>query len=97
MAKEPENLVLRRLQEIRAEITGVRATQETHGKVLDSIAKETVKHTMHFESLEERFELLREGTVSAIGFSAPADRQYRSVKDQLVDLTKRVQKLEKSR
>ena len=97
MAKQPIDMVPEMLRGIRATLDKQGKTLETHGKVLDSIAKEAVNHTMRLESIEERFELLREGTVSAIGFAAHADRQYKGVKHQLAELFKRVEMLEKSR
>ena len=97
MADDPENLVLRHLQGIRESLDAQGKVLDQHGKVLDSIARESVQHSMHLESLEERFEMLREGTMSAIGFAAHADRQYKGLKDQVSDLVRRVEKLEKSK
>ncbi len=97
MADEPDNLVLKHLQAIRNTQDEQGKVLATHGKVLDSIAKEAVQHTVHLQSLEERFEMLREGTMTAIGFAAHADRQYKGLKEQIAELSQRVEKLEKTK
>ncbi|MEA2861721.1 MAG: hypothetical protein QOC72_3760, partial [Methylobacteriaceae bacterium] len=50
--------------------------------------------TLRFDFLEERVEMLREGTLTAIGFAASANEQHKKLAEQIADLAKRVQKLE---
>ena len=101
MAEEPENIILHQLRgmreeqrEFRSEMTEFRTETRANFRDVRNVQDE---HTLHLQSLEERFELLREGTMSAIGFAAHADRQYRSLKDQIAELTQRVERLEKSK
>ena len=94
MVGEPDILVLRHLREIRADIQDFRTGTDKSFRGVQCVQNE---HTLHLESLEERFELLREGTMNAIGFAANADRQYRVMKGDLAGLEKRVEKLEKAK
>ena len=54
-------------------------------------------HDLRFDSLDKRFDLVREGTMSAIGFAADASRSNKAIRDQIADLTRRVEKLEQAR
>ena len=87
MAEEPDNLVLRHLREIRADVKEMRGDVHEIKGVLES-------HTLRFDFLEERVEMLREGTLTAIGFAASANEQNKKLAQQIADLTKRVEKLE---
>ena len=49
---------------------------------------------MRVEALDEKFEMIREGTVSAIGFAANASRAHVDLHKEIADLRKRVEKLE---
>ena len=94
MADAPENLTLQLLREMRSELGDLRQenTRDHRGMMLRQD-----EHTLHLQSLEERFELLREGTINAIGFAANADRQYRKIHEELTDLRRRVEQLEKAK
>ena len=87
MAEEPDNLVLRHLREIRDDVKEMRGDVHEIKGVLES-------HTLRFDFLEERVEMLREGTLTAIGFAASANEQNKKLAQQIADLTKRVEKLE---
>ena len=87
MAEEPDNLVLRHLRDIRADVKEMRGDVHEIRTVLDS-------HTLRFDYLQERVEMLREGTLTAIGFAASSSEQNKKLAQQLADLTKRVEKLE---
>lgn len=89
MSKEPDNLILHHLKALRAEVGEMR--QELH-----TVRLTVAGHDLRFDSLDERFELVREGTLTAIGFAADASRSIKTVREQVADLTRRVEKLEKT-
>jgi predicted nuclease with TOPRIM domain len=94
MAEEPEHLVLHHLRDIRAGVTSLRTeVKEMRGDVHE-IRTVLDSHTLRFDFLEERVEMLREGTLTAIGFAASANEQNRKLAQQVADLAKRVEKLE---
>jgi phage shock protein A len=94
MAEEPENLVLHHLRDIRADVASLRTeVKDMRGDVRE-IRTVLDSHTLRFDFLEERVEMLREGTLTAIGFAASANEQNRKLAQQIADLTKRVEKLE---
>jgi uncharacterized coiled-coil DUF342 family protein len=94
MAEEPDNLVLRHLRDMRADM------RSTDGKIdnlrgdIREVKSVLDSHTLRFDFLEERVEMLREGTLTAIGFAASANEQHKKLAEQIADLAKRVQKLE---
>ena len=97
MAEEPDNLVLQMLRSIRA-------TQEQHTArfdeieaVLKEVRLTVVSHDLRFDALEERVETIREGTVTAIGYAAHASRGHVELRQQIADLTRRVERLEAGR
>ena len=83
MAKEPENLVLEHLRLIRADVKELRG--EMRGELdsvrtdLRDIRKVQDDHTLRFDYLEERVEMLREGTLTAIGFAASAGESQKKL------------------
>ena len=87
MAEETENLVLSLLREMRADISSIDET-------LREVRRTVVSHDLRFDALDEKFEMIREGTVSAIGFAANASRAHVDLHRQIADLTRRVEKLE---
>jgi hypothetical protein len=87
MAEEPENLVLALLREMRADMSRIDAT-------LREVRVTVVGHDLRFDALDEKIEMIREGTVSAIGFAANASRAHVDLHKQIADLTRRVEKLE---
>ena len=91
MANEPENLVLEHLRIIRADIRDLRT--EMTGEFHD-VRRTLGEHTRRFDYLEERVEMLREGTLTAIGFAASAGERQKKLEKQIADLTKRVEKSE---
>jgi hypothetical protein len=94
MAKEPDNLVLRLLREMRVDIKAVHDDISRIDKTLREVRLTVVGHDMRFDALDEKFEMIREGTVSAIGFAATASRAHVDLQNQIANLTKRVEKLE---
>jgi len=64
MAKEPENLVLEHLRIIRADVKDLRREVATGFR---EVRKTLDEHTRRFDDLEERVEMPREGTLTAIG------------------------------
>jgi chromosome segregation ATPase len=91
MADEPDNLVLRLLREMRADANVEFARLN---ETLQDVRRHVVSLDMRAEALDEKFETIREGTVSAIGFAANASRAHIDLHKQIADLTKRVEKLE---
>ncbi|HLH49099.1 MAG TPA: hypothetical protein VKV96_07150 [Roseiarcus sp.] len=94
MAKEPENLVLEHLRVIRAEVKEFRGEMTNELREVRAILGE---HTRRFDFLEERVEMLREGTMTAIGFAASTGEYTKKLEKQIADLTKRVEKLEQAK
>jgi uncharacterized protein (DUF3084 family) len=94
MAEEPENLVLHHLRDIRADVASLRTEVKDMRGDVHEIRTVLDSHTLRFDFLAERVEMLREGTLTAIGFAAPANEQNRKLAQQIADLTKRVEKLE---
>jgi hypothetical protein len=81
MAEEPENFVLHYLPDIRTDVASLRTeVKDTRGDVHE-IRTVLDSHTLRFDFLEERVEMLREGTLTAIGFATS-------------DLAMRVEKVE---
>ena len=104
MAKEPDNLVLNLLREMRADMTGVKQDMTDVRREMKDMQRELRDvhrivdgHTMRFDFLDERVEMLREGTLTAIGFAANTGRHHIKLKEQLAELSKRVEKLEKAK
>jgi chromosome segregation ATPase len=94
MAEEPDNLVLRLLREMRADAN----VEFAHlNETLQDVRRHVVSLDMRVEALDEKFETIREGTISAIGFAANASRAHVDLHKQIADLTKRVEKLEAAR
>ena len=90
MAREADNLVLKLLAEMRADMSRIEAT-------LKDVRLTVTSHDLRFDALDEKIDLIREGTVSAIGFAANASRAHIDLKKQIADLTRRVEKLESVR
>jgi len=91
MAKEPDNLVLSILREMRADIKSEFARLD---ETLHDVRRHVASLDLRVESLDEKFELIREGTISAIGYAANASRAHVDMRKQIADLTRRVEKLE---
>ena len=91
MAKEPENLVLSILREMRVDMkTEFARLDET----LHDVRRHVASLDLRVEALDEKFEMIREGTVSAIGYAANASRAHVVLHKQIANLTRRVEKLE---
>ena len=91
MAKEPEKLVLSILREMRVDMkTEFARLDET----LHDVRRHVASLDLRVEALDEKFEMIREGTVSAIGYAANASRAHVDLHKQIANLTRRVEKLE---
>ena len=97
MAKEPDNLVLALLGEMRADIKDVRKDMSRIDETLRAVRLTVAGHDLRFDALDEKIEMIREGTVSAIGFAANASRAHVDLHKQIADLTRRVEKLERTK
>lgn len=91
---EPENLVLELLREMRADMKDLRNAlhDDVHGLrvVLDN-------HTLKLDFLEECVEMLRESTMTALGFAVDASERKKKIETQLAELRERVERLEKAK
>ena len=91
MAKEPENLVLSILREMRVDMKSDFARLD---ETLHDVRRHVASLDLRVEALDEKFEMIREGTVSAIGYAANASRAHVDLHKQIANLTRRVEKLE---
>jgi polyhydroxyalkanoate synthesis regulator phasin len=101
MAKEPDNLALRLLREIRA-------TQESHGEMLQSHGQmlqshgETLKshgevlqsHGEMLQHLERRVEDIYQISTHTLGVAANAHVRFEGLTARVDELTARVERLE---
>ena len=94
MAGEPEDLTLVILREIRADVKEVRDNVSRMDQSLQEVRRTLARHELRFDAIEEKFETVREGVISAIGYAANASRAHVDLHRQIADLTKRVEKLE---
>ena len=94
MAEEPDNPVLQLLRTMRAENS---ARFDAIESVLKDVRLTVAGHDLRFDALDERVEMIREGTVSAIGFAAHASRAHVDLRKQIADLARRVENLEAGR
>ena len=94
---EPDNLVLELLRGMRADVQAMR--EDLHDIRSDIRGMKLVqdKHTMQFEYLDEKVEMLRESTMTALGFATNVGVQQRKMAKQYADLADRIEKLEKSK
>jgi chromosome segregation ATPase len=76
------------IHQMRGDIRDLQADSKEVRKVVGS-------HSQRFDFLDERVEMLREGTLTAIGFAANASESNKKVREQISDLTTRVEKLER--
>jgi hypothetical protein len=97
MAEEPDNLVLQLLRGIRGTLDEHSSRFDAIEAVLREVRLNVAGHDLRFDALDERLELIREGTVSAIGFAANAGRAHVDLRRQIADLARRVEKLEAGR
>ncbi|WP_166145025.1 hypothetical protein [Methylosinus sp. RM1] len=91
---EPENLVLELLREMRADIRGVRDEQKEDIRGLRSVVDSILLRLDYFE---ERVEMLRESTMTALGFAVDASERKKKIETQIAELRERVERLEKAK
>jgi len=94
MAKAPDDLVLKILKDLRADMKIDFARLD---ETLHDVRRHVASLDMRVEALDEKFELIREGTVSAIGYAANASRAHADLHKQITDLKRRVEKLEQAK
>jgi hypothetical protein len=101
MPDEPDNLVLQLLRTMRAEnsarFDAIEAGLEDARRLVNDVRLNVAGYDLRFDALDERVEMIREGTVSAIGFAANAGRAHVDLRQQIANLTRRVEKLESGR
>ena len=81
MAKEPDNLVLQLLREMRGEVAALRESAEEHSEL--------------FKALRKDIRDWQETTATTAGFAMHIRGQ--SMESEIADLKKRVEKLEKAK
>ena len=96
MAEEPDDLVLQMLRNLRSDIKDLRTAMSRSEEVLHEVRLTVTSHNFRFDALDERVEMLREGTLTAIGFAANASQSQKKLQEQIADLSQRVEKLEKA-
>lgn len=98
---EPDNLVLELLRGMREEIRDMRETMRVGFKEVrtDIRGLKVVQdsHTLQVGYLDEKVDMLRESTMTALGFANHVDLQQKKMGKQLAALSERVEKLEKSK
>lgn len=98
MAEEPDNLVLQLLRTMRAEnsvhFDSLETGLEDVRQGLKDVGPAVASLELRFDGLDERVEMIREGTVSAVGFAANASRAHVDMRRQIADSIRRVEKLE---
>lgn len=94
MAEESDNPVLQLLRGIPGTLDKHSARFHEIEAVLKEVRLTVVGHDWRFDALEERVEVIREGTVSAIGYAAHAGRERVNSRKEIADLARRVEKLE---
>jgi hypothetical protein len=83
MAQEPGDIVLRMLR-------GIRAAQDSHGNML-------MEHSEQFKALRKENHDWQETIATAAGLAVHAKMRHRSVDEEIADLKKRVETLEKAK
>ena len=96
MSKEPMNLVFEQLKLLRKDVLSLKDGQDDMRADLREVRLIQAKHSLSLDFLTERVEKLREGTLSAIGFASETNAETRKIQKQVADLTKRVERLEKT-
>jgi hypothetical protein len=95
---EPTDLTLVILREMRADMAAGFAQMNKEFVRLNADLGAVVRHVasldLRVEALDEKFETVREGVISAIGYAANASRAHVDLHRQIADFTKRVEKLE---
>ncbi len=94
MSEEPENLVLQLLRGLRSDFKDVRADIARIDETLHEVRRTVTSHNFRFDALDERVEMQREGTLTAIGLAAHATQSQKKLQDQIADRTRRVENLE---
>ena len=97
MAAEPDNLVLAILREIRVDMRDLREQMSRIGETLREVRLGVAGHDLRFDAMDENFDMIREGAVSAIGYAANANRAHIDLHKQIAEPSRRVEKLEASR
>jgi archaellum component FlaC len=97
MTREPDDLVLTILREMRVDVKDVRKDISRLDESLHEVRRHVASIDMRVEALDEKFEMIREGTVSAIGYAANASRAHVDLHRQIADLARRVEKLEEAK
>jgi predicted nuclease with TOPRIM domain len=97
MAKEPDNLMLSILREMRVDMKEVRKDMSRLDETLNDVRRHVVSLDLRGEALDGKFEIFREGTISAIGYAANASRAHVDLHKQITDLKRRVEKLEQAK
>ncbi len=90
MAYEPENLALELLRNMREEFRMVHEDVRALKKGQDLLA-------LNVDGLDERLEMLRESTMTSLGFAADTGARQKKLEKQVVELAKRVEQLESAK
>ena len=94
---EPDNLVLELLRSMRDEMRAMRTDISDIRVDIRGIKVVQDKHSLQLDYLDEKVDMLRESTMTALGFANHVDLQQKKMGKQLAALSERVEKLEKSK
>lgn len=94
MVEEPDNLVLQLLRAIRGTLDDHSARFDKLEALIMDVRRVATSTDMKVDALDERVEIIREGTVSAIGYAAHASREHVSLRKEITELARRVERLE---
>jgi hypothetical protein len=96
MIDEPDNHVLQLLRNIGADVADVRSDNSRVDETLREVRPVVTSQGTRFDASQERVEMLREGTLTPIGFATNAAQSQKKLQEQIADLAKRVEKLEQA-
>lgn len=83
--------------QVRDEIDQVRSLLVSVREDVRGVLLATVKNVMAIEHLDERVEMLRESTMTGLGFATQVNLQQKKLAKQLTELSARVERLENSK
>ena len=97
MAKEPTDLILEQIKLLRSEGKDMRGDIAQIKTDMRQVKVTQDRHTLSLDYLEERVEMLREGTLRSISVATSTHAGNKKLALEMAELTKRVDKLEKAK
>ena len=97
MAKEPTDLILEQIKLLRSEGKDMRGDIAQIKTDMRQVKVTQDRHTLSLDYLEERVEMLREGTLRSISVATSTHAGNKKLALERAELTTRVDKLEKAK